>query len=96
VQQHLGLEHPSDQREQPPIAHALGELGGKPLVADEIKELLVKRDRLAVHADIRHSITTNRRVGWLVEEQVEDELLPSDLQRPLSPGEVEALNQERA
>src|SRR5450755_4847892 len=37
------------------------------------------------------SITTNRRVGWVVEEQVEDELLPSDLQRPLSPSEVEAL-----
>ena len=25
--------------EQPPLAHALGELGGKPLVADEIEEL---------------------------------------------------------
>ena len=41
VRQHnLGLQHPSDQPEQPPIAHALGELGGKPLVADEIEELL--------------------------------------------------------
>ena len=39
-QHHLGLQHPSDQHEQPPIANALGELGGKPLVADEIEELL--------------------------------------------------------
>src|SRR5438034_10866317 len=39
-QNNLGLQHPSDQPEQPPIAHALGELGGKPLVADEIEELL--------------------------------------------------------
>src|SRR5205085_114237 len=37
---HLGLEHPSDQHEQPPVAHALGELGGQSLVADEIEELL--------------------------------------------------------
>jgi hypothetical protein len=39
-QRHLGLQHPSDHHEQPPIAHAFGELGGKPLVADEIEELL--------------------------------------------------------
>ena len=39
-QHHLGLEHPSDQHEQLPIANSLGELGGQPLVADEIEELL--------------------------------------------------------
>jgi hypothetical protein len=39
-QHHLGLEQPSDQPEQPPIAHSLCELGAKALVADEIEELL--------------------------------------------------------
>ena len=39
-QHHLGLQHPSDQHEQPPIANSLRELGGQPLVADEIEELL--------------------------------------------------------
>ena len=39
-QHHLGLQHPSDQHEQPPIAHSLSELGSQPLVADEIEELL--------------------------------------------------------
>src|SRR5450755_389133 len=39
-QHHLGLQHPSDQHEQPPIADSLCELGGQPLVADEIEELL--------------------------------------------------------
>jgi hypothetical protein len=39
-QHHLGPEHPSDQHEQPPIADSLRELGGQPLVADEIEELL--------------------------------------------------------
>ena len=39
-QHHLGLQHPSDQHEQPPIAHSLSELGAQPLVADEIEEFL--------------------------------------------------------
>jgi hypothetical protein len=39
-QHHLGLQHPSDQHEQPPIANPLSELCGQPLVADEIEELL--------------------------------------------------------
>ena len=34
--------------EQPPIAHALGELGGKPLVADKIEELL----QIKIHAPL--------------------------------------------
>jgi len=38
--------------------------------------------------EVDHDEPASRMV---VEEQVEDELLPSDLQRPLSPSEVEAL-----
>ena len=47
-QHHLGLQHPPDQDEQPPIAHSLSELGGQPLVADEIEEFL----QIKIHAPL--------------------------------------------
>jgi hypothetical protein len=39
-QHHLGLQHPSDQHEQPPIPDPLSEPGHQPLVADKIEEFL--------------------------------------------------------
>jgi hypothetical protein len=47
-QHHFGFQHPSDQPEQPPIAHSLSELRGQPLVADEIEELL----QIKIHAPL--------------------------------------------
>jgi hypothetical protein len=47
-QDHLGLQHPSDQHEQPPIRDSLSEFGGQPLVADEIEEFL----QIKIHAPL--------------------------------------------
>jgi hypothetical protein len=47
-QDHLGLQHPSDQHEQPPITDSLSEPGGQPLVADKIEEFL----QIKIHAPL--------------------------------------------
>ena len=61
-QDHLGLQHPSDQPEQPPIPDSLSEPGHQPLVADKIEELL----QIKIHAPLvavlhmRHGLRDRR------------------------------------